>query len=135
MKTLVLYLFLLNGLAPGSIPGDHVVEYKTGPKFRFVHRVEMFVEKTGDRCKEYSGADWLVAQRSFGVLIGEYSDFYSSLDKKEKDRVNKAIGQYVGFTMKAGIKISFEVLREIYRHAPSVLEGIYEGTGLKELLE
>ena len=135
MKTLVLYLFLLTGLAPWSMPGNHVAEYKTGPKFRFVRRVEMFVEKTGERCKEYSGADWLVAQQSFGTLIREYSDYYSSLDKEEKDRVNKAIGQYVGFTIKAGVKISFEVLREIYRRAPSVLEGIYEGSGLKELLE
>jgi hypothetical protein len=135
MKTLLLSLFLFSGIL--AIPGadDPVVTYRTGSKFFFVNRVENFVDKTKDVCESYSGKDWIESQKYFGQLIKEYSDYYSSLSQDKKSRVNKALGKYMGMTFKAGVDISIDVLKEIYRRAPSVLEGVYEGSGLKELFE
>ncbi len=135
MKTLLLSLFLFSGIP--VVPGadDPAVHYRTGSKFFFVNRVENFVDKTKDVCESYSGKDWRESQKDFGKLVKEYSDYYSSLSQDKKSRVNKAVGKYVGMTLKAGIDISIDVLKEIYRRAPSVLEGLYEGSGLKDLLE
>ncbi|MFA5768945.1 MAG: DUF6565 domain-containing protein [Bacteroidales bacterium] len=135
MKILILFLFLFSGIL--AVPGadDPVVPYRTGSKFFFVNRVEKFVDNTKDVCETYSGKDWRESQKYFGQLIKEYSDYYSSLSQDKKSRVNKSLGKYVGMTFKAGIDISIDVLIEIYRRAPSVLDGVYEGSGLKDLFE
>ncbi len=98
-------------------------------------RVENFVDDTKEACDSYSGRDWRESQKYFGKLIKDYSEYYSSLSQEKKNRVNKALGKYVGMTFKAGVDISIDVLKEIYRRAPSVLEGVYEGSGLKDLFE
>ncbi|MDD4500754.1 MAG: hypothetical protein PHF43_05615 [Bacteroidales bacterium] len=135
MKTLLLSLFLFSGLL--AIPGteDPVVPYRTGLKIFFVTRVENFVDDTKEACDSYSGRDWRESQKYFGKLIKDYSEYYSSLSQEKKNRVNKALGKYVGMTFKAGVDVSIDVLKEIYRRAPSVLEGVYEGSGLKDLFE
>jgi|GEM_PF-1387978 hypothetical protein len=135
MKTLLLSLFLFSGLL--AIPGAEgtVVPYRTGLKIFFVNRVENFVDNTKDVCDSYSGRDWRESQKYFGKLIKDYSEYYSSLSQEKKNRVNKALGKYVGMTFKAGVDVSIDVLKEIYRRAPSVLEGVYEGSGLKDLFE
>jgi len=135
MKTLLLSLFLFSGIL--AVPGadDPVVPYRTGLKIFFVNRVESFVDNTKEVCDSYSGKDWRESQKHFGKLIKDYSDYYSSLSQEKKNRVNKALGKYVGMSFKAGIDISIEVLKEIYRRAPSVLQGVYEGSGLKDFFE
>src|SRR5690554_6038268 len=113
MKTLLLSLFLFSGLL--AIPGteDPVVPYRTGLKIFFVTRVENFVDDTKEACDSYSGRDWRESQKYFGKLIKDYSEYYSSLSQEKKNRVNKALGKYVGMTFKAGVDVSIDVLKEI----------------------
>jgi len=61
---------------------------------------------------------WQTDRRVFGILF--------LAKQKKKDKVNKAIGKYLGLTFRAGIRISFDLLKEIYRKAPSVLEEAYK---------
>lgn len=134
MKILLVAFFVLSGIV--TIPGadDPVIPYRTGSKLFFVNRVENFVEGTKEVGEKYSAADWIESHKYLGKLIKEYSDYYPSLNQERKSRVNKALGKYIGMTMKAGIHVSIDVLKEIYHRAPAVLEGIYEGTGLKDFL-
>lgn len=125
IKSILLSVFLFSGILVSG-EKQQVMAYKTGPAFLFTYRARTFVDKTEKVCGSYSGADWIESQKHFGKLIGEYSEFYSSLNKKKKDKVNKAIGKYLGLTFRAGIRISFDLLKEIYRKAPSVLEEAYK---------
>lgn len=129
MKILLVAFFVLSGIV--TIPGadDPVIPYRTGSKLFFVNRVENFVEGTKEVGEKYSAADWIESHKYLGKLIKEYSDYYPSLSQERKSRVNKALGKYIGMTMKAGIHVSIDVLKEIYTGHLQSWRGFTRGPG------
>ena len=62
----------------------------------------------------------------YQALTQEYKDNYQSFSKKERDRINQALGKYAGILLKKGISSAGNVLQEAIDGASSFLKGVFE---------
>lgn len=85
--------------------------------------LEKFVDSTEKRASSYSAEDWELNEEQYEKLKEKLENEYSSMTQDEKERALKAIGRYNGLLVKYAIKQGADVLDEITKALPSLLDG------------
>ncbi len=126
MKLLLTFCVALSMAMAAPNDSSKVVEYKEGPQAGFTKRVTKFVDRTIEVATDYSKEDWKASRAQFTLLKKEYKDYYSDLEKEDKDTVNASVGKYIEAATKAGAEFSMDYLKEFFMKAPAFFEGFWD---------
>lgn len=86
-------------------------------------RLESFVKKVEDNCKDWTKEDWQTAKSEYRGLMTECREAYDSMSESEQKRVNAAIGKYRGILVKMGMEDVEEVLKDYGKRIPEQIKG------------
>ena len=86
-------------------------------------RLESFVKKVEDNCRDWTKEDWQRAKSEYQGLMTECRESYDSMSESEQQRVNAAIGKYRGILVKMGMEDVEEVLKDYGKRIPEQIKG------------
>lgn len=86
-------------------------------------RLETFVEKVEDNCRDWTKEDWQRVKSEYQGLMTECREAYDSMSESEQKRVNAAIGKYRGILVKMGMEDVEEVLKDYGKRIPEQIKG------------
>lgn len=116
MKGAIRY-FLLLALSCSIVAGC------AGRDGSVLNRLDKFVTLTEKKADAYSAEEWELNEAQYEKLIDSLERDYDNMTREQKDRALKAIGRYNGLLAKYSIQKSYDVLEEISKALPSLIEG------------
>lgn len=103
-----------------------------------LNQLDKFVTLTEERADAYSSDDWEMNESQYEKLLESLERNYDNMTREQKDRALKAIGRYNGLLAKYSIQKSCDVLEEISKALPSLIEGFtgaFDDSGAGRILD
>ena len=88
-----------------------------------LNRLDRFVDMTEKRADTYNSDDWELSEVQYEKIVESLESGYDNMTREQKERALKAIGRYNGLLVKHSMQKGADVLEEISKALPSLIEG------------